>query len=400
MASIKIKFRPSKEDGRQGTVYYQISSGRKTRQVSSRIRVSHSEWTNLLSPDGLNPDKGGEITYDSLHGEIRHDMEVFTHIFDELRRQGYKLTAENVASEYRRYLKECTLSAFMNKEIDRLIMSGKVRTAETYKATLRNFMKFTGGEDKMFYQMTQSLIEEYELWNRGRGLKRNTISFYNRILRAIYNRGVDAGLTKDVRPFKCCYTGIDKTLKRAIPLAMVKRIKNLRLSAIPALDFARDMFMISFYLRGMSFVDMAYLKKKDLRQGYVTYRRHKTGQTLVVAWTDEMQQIVNKYPRLKSDYLLPILNGSRCDERSRYKNVGYNINRNLKKIGLLIGAKIPLTLYVARHSWASAARAKGIPLSVISEGMGHNSEATTRIYLASLDTSVVDKANSLILRSL
>ncbi|MDE7467018.1 MAG: tyrosine-type recombinase/integrase, partial [Muribaculaceae bacterium] len=86
--------------------------------------------------------------------------------------------------------------------------------------------------------------------------------------------------------------------------------------------------------------------------------------------------------------------------RYAYRNAGYNINHNLKKIASKVGISIQLTLYVARHSWAAAAKAKGIPLSVISEGMGHDSEATTQIYLASLDTSIVDKANSLILSSL
>ena len=158
MASIRIKFRPSKEDGRQGTVYYQITYGRMTRRVESRIRVSHSEWETLLSPDRLNQGQNGESSHDFLQGEIRQDMELFSHIFEKIRNQGLKLTAENVASEYRQYLKECTLSSFMNKEINRLIRAGKIRTAETYGATLRNFMKFTGGEDKMFNQMTECLV--------------------------------------------------------------------------------------------------------------------------------------------------------------------------------------------------------------------------------------------------
>lgn len=105
-------------------------------------------------------------------------------------------------------------------------------------------------------------------------------------------------------------------------------------------------------------------------------------------------------PKTKSDYLLPVIRNPDINERCTYRNIGYNINHNLKKIAKMIGVTIPLTLYVARHSWASAAKAKGIPISVISEGMGHDSEATTQIYLASLDTSVVDKANSLILKSL
>ena len=76
------------------------------------------------------------------------------------------------------------------------------------------------------------------------------------------------------------------------------------------------------------------------------------------------------------------------------------VNQKLKKLGMRLGLSIPLTTYVARHAWASIAKSKNISLSVISEAMGHDSENTTRIYLASLDTSLVDKANSLILKSL
>lgn len=132
----------------------------------------------------------------------------------------------------------------------------------------------------------------------------------------------------------------------------------------------------------------------------MTYRRRKTGQQLIIGWTQEMQMILDKYPEVSTGYLLPIIRNSGTNERYTYRNVGYNINYNLKKIAQMVGVQIPLTLYVARHSWASAAKAKGIPLSVISEGMGHSSETTTQIYLASLDTSVVDKANSIILKSL
>ena len=145
---------------------------------------------------------------------------------------------------------------------------------------------------------------------------------------------------------------------------------------------------------------MAFLKKTDLRNGHVVYRRRKTGQQLIIGWTKEMRLILDKYSENISDYLLPIIRRPVTNELATYRNVGYSINRNLKRIADLVGVAMPLTLYVARHSWASAAKSKGIPLSVISEGMGHDSETTTRIYLASLDTSVIDRANSKILKSL
>lgn len=168
----------------------------------------------------------------------------------------------------------------------------------------------------------------------------------------------------------------------------------------PEIEHARDIFILSFMLRGMSFVDMAFLKKSDLRNGYVTYRRRKTGQQLVIEWTPDMQAILDKYPKSETEYLLPIIRNPNSIALYAYRNAGYSINRHLRTIATSLELPIPLTMYVARHSWASAAKAKGIPISVISEGMGHDSELTTQIYLASLDTSVVDRANSILLREL
>jgi len=224
--------------------------------------------------------------------------------------------------------------------------------------------------------ITADMMESYEAWLRSRGISSNTISFYARILRAVYNRAVEEGVIENRNPFRHVYTGVDKTVKRALPLSVIKKIKALDLTQSPTLEFARDMFLMSFYLRGMSFIDMAFLKKTDLRNGYVVYRRRKTGQQLVIEWTREMQLILDKYPENKSCYLLPVIRNPGTNERCIYRNVGYKINHNLKIIAERVGVEIPLTLYVARHSWASAAKAKGIPLSVISEGMGHDSETT------------------------
>ena len=284
--------------------------------------------------------------------------------------------------------------------IIKLKQNGKVRTSETYVSALNSFRKFRNQEDIMLDCLTSGIMEAYEAWLRQRGLVPNTISFYTRILRAVYNRAVEDTVIENRNPFRHVYTGIDKTVKRALPLPVIRKIKTLDLALKPELDFARDMFMMSFMLRGMSFIDMAYLRKSDLANGHISYRRRKTGQQLTIEWTKEMQAILDKYPENTSSYLLPIIRTSELNDRNVYRNVGYNINHNLKRIAEIVGVTIPLTLYVARHSWASAAKAKGIPLSVISEGMGHDSEATTQIYLASLDTSVVDHANSLILQSL
>ncbi len=288
----------------------------------------------------------------------------------------------------------------LSARIKQLRSQGRLRTAETYVSALRSFRDFRCGADVPLASMNSALAEAYEAHLRRRGNSLNTVSFYMRILRAAYNRAVREGFTQQRHPFRYVYTGIAKTVKRALPLAVIREINALDLSQEPSADFARDMFMLSFFLRGMSFIDMAMLRKSDLQGGYLRYCRRKTGQRLSVQWTAAMQRIVDKYPANRTPYLLPIITGAAADTRRAYLTASGRVNRHLKVIGERVGLAAPLTMYCARHSWASVARAEGIPLAVISEGLGHDSEATTRIYLAALDSAAVDRANAQILAAL
>lgn len=400
MASIKVKFRPSTVADHEGAIYYQIIHERKVRQLPTDYKVFPIEWDENRSMVTTSQQSERKSFILSIRERIRWDLERLNKIDRKLDANSLSYTADDVIDEFNRYSTEYSLFNFMESIIVKLKQNGKIRTSENYRSTLNSFKNFRKDEDIMLDCVTSELMESYEAWQKSRGIAPNTISFYTRILRAVYNRAVGDDIIENRNPFRHVYTGHDKTIKRALPLAVIKKIKTLDLSLVPTLDYARDMFMMSFYLRGMSFIDMAFLKKTDLKNGYVTYRRHKTGQQLIIEWTKEMQMMLDKYPENNSDYLLPIIRNKEVNEHCIYRNTGYNINHNLKSIAGMVGVNIPLTLYVARHSWASIAKAKGIPISVISEGMGHDSEATTQIYLASLDTSVVDKANSLILKSL
>ncbi len=398
--SVKVKFRPSAAEGHEGTVYYQVIHQRVVRQLYTNYKIFPSEWNERRSVLVVSQNSERKLLLLSIRERIRWDMERLAKIVRRLEDDGLNYTSDDVIDEFSRYANEYTLFNYMESVIVKLKQTGKTRTSETYRAALNSFCKFRKGEDIMLDCITSEVMERFEAWHQLRGSTPNTVSFYTRILRAVYNRAVDDEIIENRNPFRHVYTGVDKTVKRAIPLQSVKKIKVLDLSLTPALDYARDMFVLSFMLRGMSFIDMAFLRKSDLANGYVTYRRHKTGQQLTIEWTKDMQMILDKYPENSSDYLLPIIRRNDLNVRNVYRNTGYNINRNLKQIARMAGIDIPLTLYVARHSWASAAKAKGIPLSVISEGMGHDSEATTQIYLSSLDTSVVDKANGLILKAI
>lgn len=410
MASIKVKYRPSTIADHEGAIYYQIIHERKVRQLNTEYHVMPEEWDERRSMVTTKQSSERKSFILSIRERIRWDVERLTKIDKRLDAEGLSYSADDVIDEFRRYASEYSLFNFMESLIIKFKQNGKARTSETYTAALNSFKKFLceakcqgrlrKDEDIMLDSLTSEIMEAYEAWHKQRGNSPNTISFYTRILRAVYHRAVEDNIIENRNPFRHVYTGVDKTIKRALPLPTIKKIKALDLSLSPPLDYARNMFMMSFYLRGMSFIDMAYLKKTDLRNGSVVYRRRKTGQQLTIGWAPEMQAILDKYPDNPTQYLLPIIKTKGINERCAYHNMGYKINHNLKKIAELVDINIPLTMYVARHSWASAAKAKGIPLSVISEGMGHDSEATTQIYLASLDTSVVDQANSLILESL
>lgn len=400
MASIKVKFRPSSVATGKGTVYYQVLHDRKPRQLLTNYHVLPSEWDANRSTVKATRKSKGKEQIQAIREKIRWDVERLEKIIRKLDGKGAAYTADDVIEEFRTYAEKNSLFNFMEKIIAKHRQLGNTRTSETYRSTLNSFKTFRNNEDIMLDALNSEIMEAYQAWNLQRGLTLNSISFYIRIIRAVYNRAVEEGIIDNRYPFKHVYTGIEKTPKRALPLPVISRLKELDLFSTPTLDFARDMFLMSFYLRGMSFIDMAFLRKSDLKNGFITYRRRKTKHTLSIQWTKDMQTLLDKYPENKSDYLLPIIKKPGTNERHIYHNVGYNINYRLKTIAKMMDINVPLTLYVARHSWASAAKAKGVPLSVISEGMGHNSESTTRIYLASLETSLIDKANNLILSSI
>ena len=278
---------------------------------------------------------------------------------------------------------------------------GRVRSSETHEAMLRRFLEFSDNPKMLMSDLNAKMVEGYEAFLRiQHGVCRNTSSFYLRILRSVCGRAVKEGILPTDDFFRNVYTGVDKTTKRAISLSDIERIRNLDLTHEPAVALARDLFLFSFYMRGMSFIDMAYLTKCNLRDGFVSYVRRKTGRSICVKWEKEMQEIVDRYADPASPYLLPIITCPEKDVRKQYVYRLRDVNLKLKQVAQRAGLSVKLTTYVARHSWATAAREMEVPMSMISQGLGHEDEATTRIYLAALDASKVDQANAVILSAL
>ncbi|MBR1889193.1 MAG: site-specific integrase [Alloprevotella sp.] len=401
MATVKVKFRASSNSDKEGTLYFQIIHNRITRQIHTGYKLFQYEWETEQSEIILSG--SDTLRHDyliSLKEALAADTLKLKGIIAKLEKVGGTYTAEKIVEQFHAPENDGGFISFALRLIDQLKQIGKIRTADTYTTVLNSFKRFRNKLDVLLEDVVSNLMIEYESWLKENGICKNTISFYMRNLRAIYNQAVEKELVTQRFPFKHVYTGIDKTVKRAVPIKVIKQIKELDLTLFPMLDYARDLFMFSFYTRGMSFIDMAYLKEKDLQNGILSYRRHKTNQQLFIKWERPMQTIIDKYYTADNPYLLPIIKDMNIDKRRQYKNAAHLVNNKLKKIGELLGLNISLTSYVARHSWASIAKSKNISISTISEAMGHDSETTTRIYLASLDTSSVDKANSIVLNLL
>ena len=368
MATIKIKFRPSSINGKEGTLYYQVIHNRIVRSVSTNYKLFPDEWDKAASTIRQTADNLERNRYlNILAARIEEDTERLRVAIRKLEQSGYYTPGQIVAA----YLASDSNSdfiAYARKEVDRTRRMGKVRTAEAYASSLNSFQRFRGERgDVAFEEINAVLMTEYEAYLEQDGKCPNTVSFYMRNLRTLYNRAVEEGVTENRSPFRRVNTRVEKTVKRAVTAEIIARIKELELSLHPALEFTRDLFLLCFYLRGMSFVDLAILKKKDLQNGVLVYRRRKTGQQLCIKWEPSMQEIVRKYTDPESPYMLPIIKESGKDERRQYLN---------------------------------ASHLKHIPLPVISEALGHDSEDTTRIYLALLDTAVVDRANSKVINSI
>ena len=398
MTTVKVKFRPSTVMGRPGSIIYFVTCHRVVRQITSECKVLPEEWDEKHSKVILIHTERANIIR-SVTQRLRDDIARLTTVIDELnnRKNGY--TANDIVKKFHETIAGPSFFRFMKEVIVQLKRLGKEGIVETYTTTLKSFMRFRKGNDILIDDIDSDLMMEYEAYLKSRNVSMNTVSFYNRILRAVYNRAVEKELTVQRNPFRHVYTGIGKTVKRAIPLKPIRQIKEQDLSSKPSADFARDMFMFSFYTRGMAFVDMAYIKKTDLQNGTLSYCRRKTGQRLYIKWEKCMQDILDKYPPNDTEYLLPIITKA-DNERTQYRNALRLINNKLKDIAEWTGIRMNLTMYVTRHSWASIAKSQNIPLAVISESMGHDSESTTQIYLASLDSSTIDKANELILEKL
>lgn len=300
---------------------------------------------------------------------------------------------------------------FFDKLIDQLSKNKKHGNESVYTTVRNSLQKFKKSNQLKFSDITLTFLQKYESFLCEEGLTGNGISLYMRTLRAAYNKAI-ALKVADIRlyPFHNLqnpngYRISDletSTIKRAITLADIRAIEGIECRPYSMKCDAKQYFLFSFYTRGMNFKDMALLKVENCQNGRIFYTRAKTRnrKTFSVEILYPVQTIIDYFARhpFKSDnYLLAILDDKKHptekQKMTRVQSLLKKVNRDLKVLGGEAKIKIPLTTYVARHSWATIMKNSGIPTAVISEGLGHPDEKTTQIYLEKFENSVLDDAN-------
>ena len=252
---------------------------------------------------------------------------------------------------------------FMKQVAMGLQVEGNFGTAHVYRSSLNAIIAYCGEEDLLFSEVTSEWLKGFEVYLRSRGCSWNTVSTYLRTFRAVYNRAVDLGKAPYVpHLFRSVYTGTRADHKRALCDDDMKKVfaKLSRTSSVPfAVCQAQELFILMFSLRGMPFVDLAYLRKSDLRDNVITYRRRKTGRPLSVTLTPEAMILVKKYMNRdpSSPYLFPLLK-SREGTKEAYREYQLalrSFNQQLMLLGELLGLSDKLSSYTARHTWATTA---------------------------------------------
>ena len=275
--------------------------------------------------------------------------------------------------------------------IERLRKEGRYSTAHVYKNALFSFSKFCGTTNLSFRHVTRECLRCYGQYLYESGLKLNTISTYMRMLRSIYNRGVEAGRAPYVpRLFHDVYTGVDIRQKKALPVLELHKLlyedpKSERLRR------TQTIAALMFQFCGMSFADLAHLEKSALNQNVLQYNRIKTKTPMSLEILDSAKEMIDQLRSNKPavpdcpDYLFNILHGDkkRKDERAYrvYQSALRSFNNCLKDLARALHLNSPVTSYTFRHSWATTAKYRGVPIEMISESLGHKSIKTTQIYL-------------------
>lgn len=397
MASVKLIFWDNKiQSNGKHPIAIQVLHKRKKKLFYLKHSLLKSEWDYTNNqPNTKNKN------YRLIRARIKSAINEIEAIILELENTKKEYSLNDIAKRYNpdsTQNSDLTFVQYVDSIIKEQKSMGKMGNAKVYENTKGVFERFAGDKIKIS-DIDINTIKSFEIDLIKRGVKTNGISFQMRTLRAIINKAIKDDIIEEKKyPFKNYRIKSQKTPKRAVNKEVIIKIENFDTSETHKdLDLYKDLFLFSFYCRGMNFVDISYLKINNIKNDRIIYTRKKTHQQFNIKLTSKAKAIVDKYTEKKKsdDYLFPIIK-RKDNEYLDYRNAMRLMNKKLKKISKILKLGEPITTYTTRHSWATIAKRSGIATAVISEGLGHTTEQITQVYLDSFENDILDDANDLI----
>lgn len=403
--SIKVLLYTSKTlSNGEHPIMLRVTKDRKSKYISVGYSCAADIWDDKENLPNKKHPHFKQIKI--LIGKKKLDAE---RLVLDLENEDKNLSAHEIKGKLRRQkVNNQLVMTYFDSIIERFAQSGQIKNSEVYKDTKRNLSYFIGVKNIHFSDIDVLFLNHFEEFLKKKGKGENTIYIYLRTLRALINKAIKEEICSEkyyaFKNFSLAKYSKIKTEKRAIEKSDIEKIQKLKLSKQKHLIDAKNIFLFSFYCRGINFIDIALLKWNNIKKDRLSYRRMKTNELFNLSLLKPAQEILNYYKPLtfsdNKSFIFPIFFEQHNTPQSLYNRkvkMLKKINADLKEIAELIGLKTELTTYVARHSYATILKKNGISTSIISEAMGHDSEKTTQIYLESFGSNILDEASKAIL---
>lgn len=371
-----------------------VCKDRKTRYINLGVSTKAEYWDfEKNKPRPSCPDK--ELLEKLISSKI---SEVKSKIV-ELKADNKEFSATMLVEKVANPIKLITVDNLFKQYLSRLEEEKSTGYRLSIRQTYNSLLKFNRHLDIPFTEIDCNWLRKYETWLRKQGISENTIGIRFRNIRTIFNLAIDSELVKpesySFRKFKVSRLH-QETVKRALSKTEILAVISYPTEGKDYYTrLAVSLFTFSYFMGGINFVDMAYLKGDNIMEGRLIYHRKKTGKLINLPIQERALLVLKKYKNSSNSYLFPILSNEHRTEQqklNRLHKVITKVNRALKAIGEELHIPIKLTTYVARHSYATVLKRAGVPVSVISEFLGHSSEKITQIYLDNFENNQINKA--------
>jgi len=391
---IKISLDTRRKDTKIYPLIFRLTHNRKSTSISTGHKLSVSDWDQKrqrIKSSFKGTESPGRLN-NLLQKKLAHMVDILT-IWEDKGKLKYMSISE-VRGHITQSENKTTFFRYTEEQIKNLKIAHRIGNARVYQHTLNAVKNFRNDRDFTFDELNLEFLNRFERHHLSKGNKLGGLSVYLRTIRAINRKAIKAGIAdKEGYAFEDYIIRSGKPQKKALTLSAVKKISELELEKGTSLFRDRGIFMMSFLLNGMSFVDMARLKLSNIVDGRIQYARQKTDEPFDIKIHEQLKPILKFFSKgkRKSDYLLDITKDEPTS--GQYDKITWarkRHNKNLKKLAEMAGIEEKVTSYAARHTFASGADDMGVPLTAISKMMGHKKISTTQAYLSGLRKSRID----------